>query len=94
MKRLIAACPLLLCLPGCAHMGMDSPAARLCKEPQLVRFVGMKADAALGHKMLLASGAHEMRWAPPGSMQTMEVKPGRLTVSYDEHMMVTAARCG
>ena len=35
-----------------------------------------------------------MRWGAPGMAMTMDYREDRLTVSYDEAMLVTSARCG
>ena len=65
-----------------------------CRNEGLDRFVGRKADQALGAELLKASGAKTLRWGPPGSAMTMDFRPDRLTVSYDEALMVTRASCG
>jgi len=44
--------------------------------------------------MLKASGATTLRWGAPGTAMTMDFRQDRLTVSYDEKMVVTSARCG
>jgi len=75
----------------------DAPAtagAGPCRNEGLDRFVGRKADEALGGELLKASGAKTLRWAPPGSAMTMDFRPDRLTVSYDDAMTVTRASCG
>ncbi len=68
--------------------------AGACRNESLDRFVGRKADEALGQELLKASGAKTLRWGPPGSAMTMDFRPDRLTVSYDEAMTVTRASCG
>ena len=35
-----------------------------------------------------------LRWGGPGMAMTMDFRPDRLTVSYDEAMTITSARCG
>ncbi len=80
---------------------MDSPSVPTpvagegpCRNEGLDRFVGQTVTAALGAEMLKASGARTLRWGAPGSAMTMDFRPDRLTVSYDEGMRVTSARCG
>jgi len=65
-----------------------------CRNRGLDRFVGQTASAALGAELQKASGARALRWAAPGMAMTMDFRPHRLTVSYDERMMITSARCG
>lgn len=65
-----------------------------CRNEGLDRFLGRKVDQALGSELLKASGAKVLRWGPPGSAMTMDFRPDRLTVSYDETMAVTRASCG
>ena len=57
-------------------------------------FVGQKADAASGLAIRQATGADEVRWAPPRTAMTMEFKEGRVTVAYDDAMTITAVTCG
>jgi hypothetical protein len=44
--------------------------------------------------MLAASGARTLRWAPPRSALTMDFRADRLTISYDDDLLITGARCG
>ena len=57
-------------------------------------FVGQKADGASGLAIRQATGADEVRWAPPRTAMTMEFKEGRVTVAYDDAMSITAVTCG
>ena len=57
-------------------------------------FVGQKADPASGLAIRQATGADEVRWAPPRTAMTMEFKEGRVTVAYDDAMTITAVTCG
>ena len=57
-------------------------------------FVGQKADGAAGLAIRQATGADEVRWAPPRSAMTMDFKEGRVTVAYDDAMTITAVTCG
>ena len=57
-------------------------------------FVGQKADGASGLAIRQATGADEVRWAPPRTAMTMEFKEGRVTVAYDDAMTITAVTGG
>ena len=57
-------------------------------------FVGQQADGASGLAIRQATGADEVRWAPPRTAMTMEFKEGRVTVAYDDAMNITAVTCG
>lgn len=65
-----------------------------CRNAGLDSFVGQKASADSGTALLKASGAKTLRWGGPGMAMTMDFRPDRLTVSYDEAMTITSARCG
>ncbi len=65
-----------------------------CRNEGLDRFIGQTATADLGTQLLQASGARTLRWGAPGMAMTMDFRPDRLTVSYDEKMVITSARCG
>ncbi|WP_305098349.1 I78 family peptidase inhibitor [Croceibacterium aestuarii] len=57
------------------------------------RFEGQKATTETGHNLLLATGAKTLRWVPPRTAVTMDFRPDRLTVSYDDDMVITKVSC-
>ena len=57
-------------------------------------FVGQKADAASGVAIRRATGADTLRWGPPRSALTMDFREGRVTVAYDDAMIITRISCG
>lgn len=65
-----------------------------CTNEGLDRFIGQRASAELGVEAMKTSRAGTMRWGAPGMAMTMDYREDRLTVSYDEAMLVTSARCG
>lgn len=90
---------LLLALAACAApqpAGRALPAGgeATCRSEGLDRFVGQRADAALGARMLEASRARVLRWVAPGMAVTMDFRADRLTVGYDADYIVTRASCG
>jgi hypothetical protein len=97
--RAILVLPALMILSACAATGADGPAAPSeqagnCKGDGLDTFVGRKVTSDLGAELLAKSGARSLRWGGPGMAMTMDYRPDRLTVSYDEQMLLTSARCG
>ena len=90
----------LLGLTACADANGEGPATPPapaegpCRNDGLDAFVGQKASAESGAALLKASGAKALRWGGPGMAMTMDFRPDRLTVSYDEAMTITSARCG
>ncbi|KQN05399.1 peptidase inhibitor I78 [Sphingobium sp. Leaf26] len=87
-------------LSACAGAGDEGPATPPataegpCRHDGLERFTGQKASAEVGAALLKASGAKSLRWGGPGMAMTMDFRPDRLTVGYDEAMVITSARCG
>ncbi|WP_150291182.1 I78 family peptidase inhibitor [Sphingobium estronivorans] len=93
----LALLPLLTACAGANGEGPATPPATAegsCRNDGLDRFVGQTASASLGAELLQASGARILRWGAPGMAMTMDFRPDRLTVSYDERMTITSARCG
>lgn len=96
MMAATLALPLTACA-GASGQGPAMPPATAegpCHHDGLDRFAGQKASADLGAQLLKASGAKTLRWGGPGTAMTMDFRPDRLTVSYDEAMIITSARCG
>jgi hypothetical protein len=88
-----------LSVAGCATAGAEDAAppkagAGECKGEELERFTGQTASAELGAEILKVSGARTLRWGAPGMAMTMDFRQDRVTVSYDEKMVITSARCG
>lgn len=65
-----------------------------CKADALASFAGQKATAEVGAAMMNASGARTLRWVPPRTAVTMDFRADRLTVSYDDAMVIERASCG
>jgi hypothetical protein len=98
MMRTALVAMMVAPLAACATTGSgEAPGAEAegpCRNEPVASFVGQKASAETGAAMLKASGAKTMRWGGPGMAMTMDFRPDRLTVSYDEAMVITSARCG
>jgi hypothetical protein len=101
MMSLMASGLMMLGLSACAGAGEAGPATPPatsaegpCRNDGLDSFTGQKASAEVGAALLKASGAKTLRWGGPGMAMTMDFRPDRLTVSYDEAMVITSARCG
>ena len=73
-----------------AHTRDDAP----CDATDLQGMIGQRVDATMGERLRKGSGAETLRWAPPNSAMTMDFRPDRLTVSYDEQMAITRISCG
>lgn len=71
----------------------DRPEGTCDAEPAQT-FVGQKADAASGLAIRQATGADTLRWGPPRGALTMDLRQGRVTVSYDDAMTITRIGCG
>lgn len=71
-------------------MAGDGP----CDANRAQGLVGQSASQSLASEAMRLSGAREFRWIPPNSAVTMDYRPTRLNVEYDEASRVTAIRCG
>ena len=85
-------------LSACATTGEPTTAmpgsGGTCSNDALAAYVGQKVTAEMGAELLAKSGARTLRWGAPGTAMTMDYREDRLTVSYDEAMIITSARCG
>lgn len=87
----------LALLSACATTGepiATAGASGKCNSDALASYVGKEVTAELGAELLAKSGARTLRWGAPGMAMTMDYREDRLTVSYDEAMIITSARCG
>ena len=106
MTTLGYAAPLLFVLGGCAatygepeaSSEMPEPIERegggTCDASKVQYHVGHDATQAMGEAILKESGAKMLRWGPPNSVWTMDYRPERVSVRYDEDMKITEITCG
>ncbi len=80
-----------LALSGCVTEFAEND---FCNSEPGRLFIGKKADAASGLAIRQATGADEVRWAPPRTPMTMDFREGRVTVAYDDAMIITNVACG
>ena len=82
-------------LGGCATT-TDTTTAQtgFCNADHVQGLVGQKADAAGGLAIRQATGATVLRWGPPRSAMTMDFRQDRVTVAYDDAMIITSIACG
>ena len=64
-----------------------------CRPEPGQRFVGTRATGEAGQQLLAATGARTLRWVPPRTAVTMDFRADRLTVSYDDGMVITQVSC-
>jgi hypothetical protein len=81
-------------LAGCATTGNSAAEGGPCKPEPGQAFVGQRATADAGAELLRLTGASLLRWGPPRSAMTMDYRLDRLTVSYDDAMIITRVSCG
>jgi len=88
----------LALLPACAATTGETPVAGgsggKCSNEGLESFIGQKATGDIGAQLREKSGARTLRWGPPRSAMTMDYREDRLTVAYDDDMVIESARCG
>lgn len=73
--------------------GSQSDAA-MCDAAPVQNHVGHKATASNGAELMRLTGARTLRWVPPRTAVTMDFRADRLTVSYDDNMIIERISCG
>lgn len=87
-------------LAGCASIpdrAVVTPApsapAGECKPEEGQRFIGQIATGVVGHQIRAATGAQVIRWVPPRTAVTMDFRADRVTVFYDDAMIIERVAC-
>lgn len=85
-------------LAGCATPAAEGsePTVRgegECNAEAAQRLVGTRATGEVGAELLRVTGAKSLRWVPPRTAVTMDFRPDRLTVSYDENLTIERISC-
>lgn len=98
--KLFALPFLLMPLAACATTAdSDGPPpvrapAGECDASTVQDHIGHTASAQAGATLLRLTGANTLRWVPPRTAVTMDFRPDRLTVSYDDDMIIERITCG
>lgn len=64
-----------------------------CKAEAAQHLIGSKATPETGADLLRLTAARTLRWVPPRTAVTMDFRADRLTVSYDDDMVITRISC-
>lgn len=100
MIALAVLAPLALggCVTNAAGNPPTEPQRRMaqgsCDAAPAQSHLGHKASGEAGSKLLEITGARTLRWVPPRTAVTMDYRPDRLTVSYDDNYTITRISCG
>ena len=85
-----------LALTGCAANGPPDSTGDPegpCKAEPGQALIGQKATGEVGRQLLKATKATTLRWVPPRTAVTMDFRPDRLTVSYNDDMVIERVSC-
>lgn len=99
MRTILFPIAALATLGACATTGDDGgvqarePAGE-CDASGVQDRIGQRATADLGAELLEATGSTRLRWSPPRTPMTMDYLPFRLTVGYDDDMIIERIICG
>lgn len=64
-----------------------------CNPEAAQHLIGSKATADVGADLLRLTHATALRWVPPRTAVTMDFRADRLTVPYDDDMVITRISC-
>ncbi|UIP06721.1 peptidase inhibitor I78 [Erythrobacter sp. SDW2] len=65
-----------------------------CNADGAQQYIGQYASKTVGEQIVAATGARMFQWVGPGMAVTMDYRPDRVRVSYDEQYNITSIRCG
>lgn len=97
MRSAAAISALALLLGACATTSAEPPRRELageCDASGVQDHIGHRATAESGATLLRLTGARTLRWVPPRTAVTMDFRADRLTVSYDDDMVIERISCG
>lgn len=98
MRSAATVTALALLLGACATTADGEPPRRElageCDASSVQEHIGHRASAESGATLLRLTGARTLRWVPPRTAVTMDFRADRLTVSYDDDMVIERISCG
>lgn len=89
----LGALTLTACVSSPPETGPVPRFEAACKAEPGQRFLGQIATGTIGQQMLAATGARVIRWVPPRTAVTMDFRADRLTVSYNDSMIIETVAC-
>jgi len=97
MRRTLCLAPLLL--SACAATQPPVPIhgsipGHKCDAEGGKSFLGQAVTSETGPAILRATNSAILRWAPPGTMLTMDYSESRVTVHLDAANRISDVRCG
>jgi hypothetical protein len=92
---LVVACAVLGACAATSPPGDQTPPRHsgACNAGAAQHLIGSKATAEIGAELLRLTHATALRWVPPRTAVTMDFRADRLTVSYDDDMVITRMSC-
>lgn len=100
-QALASVSAILAVMTGACATPMDDGAAEggngemaQCDATSAQALVGQVATESLGARILSLTGARNLRWVPPRTAVTMDFRPDRVTVSYDDDRVIERITCG
>ena len=96
---LAASLPLAACGSYGAAESTPAPEAppaaeRVCDAAPAQYHIGHDATEQMGAAILKESGAQTLRWGAPNSAWTMDYRPDRVNVRYDDKRKIIEITCG
>ena len=106
MRKFVFVAPALF-LAGCASAAPPSDSGppqptpihgvtpgHKCRTDDTARFIGQSGTTTTGSEIKRVSRAAVLRWAPPGTMLTMDFREDRVTIYLDDARKITKITCG
>lgn len=98
MKTLAALVPTMLLAACAAHTPApylpDGDMPQVCDAAPAQYHIGHQATADMGAAIQKDAHAATLRWGPPDSAWTMDMRNDRVNVRYDAQMTITEITCG
>jgi hypothetical protein len=66
----------------------------ICNAAGTNSFIGRRGTSETGAAILRATNSAKLRWAPPGTMLTMDFSPSRVTIRLDTAHKIISINCG
>lgn len=65
-----------------------------CRTTDTHKFIGKRRSPMIGAAIKQVTRAAVLRWAPPGTLLTMDFRADRVTVYLDAQRKITKLNCG
>ena len=75
------------------RVSIEDAGGFLCNDKSAQIYLGRKASSDIANKIINATGANTLRWIPPRTAITRDLREDRINIYYGDDLIITDIKC-